>query len=187
MILVFLSFELQVNSFRMTPIQLACSLDTFNMVKLLLLYGCDLNSQTNISHPLHCYHNDDERPYFAREPLFLAATNKNVDLLKLLLKCYLRMPTRLVLSIEHLLQTSTEMQSMVRGDLKTQILDVLQNARKNPRSLMEMCRVVIRHQLGVNPRAKLDTISHLAPSQKDYICMLEELKLDSPHIYHVNW
>lgn len=177
----------QVNSFRMTPIQLACSLDTFNMVKLLLLYGCDLNSQTNISHPLHCYHNDDERPYFAREPLFLAATNKNVDLLKLLLKCYLRMPTRLVLSIEHLLQTSTEMQSMVRGDLKTQILDVLQNARKNPRSLMEMCRVVIRHQLGVNPRAKLDTISHLAPSQKDYICMLEELKLDSPHIYHVNW
>lgn len=178
----------QFNNVGITPIQLACSLDTFNMVKLLLLSGCDLNAHSNISHPLRCcYHSDDDHPHFTQEPLFLAATNKNVDLLKLLLKCYLRIPTRLVQNIEHLLQTSTEMQSMLQDDIKTQMLEVLQNARKNPRSLMEMCRVVIRHHVGVNPRAKLDTIYHLAPSQKDYICMVDELKVDSPHIYHVNW
>ena len=180
-------FDFQVNTIGITPIQMACSLDAVNMVKLLLLYGCDLTAHTKHNQLYFPHIIEDEQITFSHEPVFLATTNKNVELVKLLLKCSLRIHYQLLRNIEHLLKHCSDMQALVRGNARVQIIDILQNARKNPRSLMEICRVVIRDCLEVNPRAKLNSISYLAPSQKDYICMIDELKIESPHILHVNW
>ncbi|CAI9725691.1 ankyrin-3-like isoform X1 [Octopus vulgaris] len=177
----------QMNNVGQTAVQLACSLDSMNMVKLLLMYGCDLNAHASFPLLVHLGADDDDSPFFVQEPFYSATVNKNIDMIKLLIKCYQNIPTKTVKTIESLISTSSVISSLFTKDMKIQIAELMQKAHKYPRSLMEICRVVIRHQLGVNPRAKLDTIEKLAPSHKDYICMVEELKIDSPHIYKTGW
>ena len=157
----------------LSPVQFAIQEKCPFVVKILLKYNCDLNAHAKVRRLLKCcLLHEDRHPHFDLEPLFLALTHKDVELLHLLIKCYWKVPVETVTLLETVFQSTEDLNTHYSPVLKAQIRDLFQQTTHIPRTLQENCRSVIRETLGACPKTKVEQLP-IANKIKDYVMMDE--------------
>ena len=119
-----------------------------------------------------CLLHEDRHPHFDLEPLFLALTHKDIEIMQLLMRCYWTVPVETVTLLDTVFQSTEDLNSHYSQVLKAQIRDLFQQTTQNPRTLQENCRSVIREALGACPKNKVENLP-LANKLKDYVLMEE--------------
>ncbi|KAH3869881.1 ankyrin repeat domain-containing protein 50-like [Dreissena polymorpha] len=162
-----------INSDGQTPVQQALTENCPFVVKLLLKYNCDLHAHARVKRLYKCcLLHEDQHPHFDLEPLFVALTHKSVDLLKLLIVCYWKIPGKFIAELDNVFQTTAELNTHYSHDLKSEIREVFLLSSRFPRSLKECCRALVRERLGACPGEKVEQLP-VATMMKDYILMEE--------------
>ncbi|KAL3877486.1 hypothetical protein ACJMK2_035186 [Sinanodonta woodiana] len=174
----------------LTPVQHATEEHNFHIAKLLLKYNCDLNFHHHIKRLYRCcLKQEDQHPHFCLEPLFLALTHKDVDLIRLFINCYYTLPTNTIKMLTDVFRSTPEMSEHFSPQLKEEILNALRNATKHTRKLQEICRGAVRQILGQGIHLKVEQLP-LAIRLKSYVLMdeyfgsldsvIEEMELSHP-------
>ena len=157
----------------LSPVQFAIQEKCPFVVKLLLKYNCDLEAHAKVRRLLKCcLLHEDRHPHFDLEPLFMALTHKDIDMLQLLIKCYWKVPINTVTLLDTVFQTTEDLNSHYSVELKAQIRHLFKQSTNVPRTLEENCRAVIRETLGPCPKSKVESLP-LANKLKDYVMMEE--------------
>lgn len=157
----------------LSPVQYAIQEKCPFVVKLLLKYNCDLDAHAKVRRLMKCcLLHEDRHPHFDLEPLFLALTHKDIDMLKLLIKCYWKVPVETVSLLDTVFQTAEDLNSHYSPELKAEIQFLFRQCTNVPRTLEENCRAVIRASLGPCPEAKVEKLT-LANKLKEYVMMEE--------------
>ncbi|XP_061175209.1 ankyrin-1-like [Saccostrea echinata] len=168
-----------MNEKGMTPIMSATNENSTRVAKILIKNGCDLESHCREKKLMVCcllY--QDSHPHFELEPLFLALTHKNIELINLYLKCYSKRPGRVIKLLSNILRTSQELMTHFSAEEKKEILEIFSKSLKTPLSLQEICRCHVR-QFVRHPFLKNVETLPVASKLKDYITMEEVLSLSS--------
>lgn len=168
-----------MNEKGMTPIMVATNENSTRVAKVLIKNGCDLESHCREKKLMVCcvlY--QDSHPHFDLEPLFLALTHKNIELIKLYLMCYRKIPVKVIKILSNILRTSQELNMHFPAEEKKEILNVFSKILKFPRSLQEICRCHIRECV---KQPFLKNVPKLPVAKKimDFITMEDILSLSS--------
>lgn len=162
-----------VNMDGLSPVQFAIQEKCPFVVKLLLKYNCDLNAHAKVKRLLKCcLLHEDRHPHFDLEPLFLALTHKDIEMLQLLIKSYWKVPAETVTLLDTVFQSAQDLNSHYSPELKAQIRHLFQQCSNLPRTLQENCRAVIRETVGPFPKSKVEILP-IANKLKDYVLMEE--------------
>ena len=146
--------------------------------KILLRYGCDLDVQSKVTRLMACcIQCEDTHPHFELEPLFLALTHRNVELMTAYLKYCRNVPSAIIQNLFDVLRTSRDLVTHFPSELKQEIIMLYERALKHPRSLQEVCRAVIRESLGSVPQDKIGS-TPLADKLHNYVLMTEEINFE---------
>ncbi|XP_067672358.1 ankyrin-1-like [Haliotis asinina] len=163
----------QLSDGGLTALQAGIQENKYSVSKTLLQYGCDVDAHAKVKRLMKCcLLQDDPHPHFALEPLFLALTHKDLDLMQLLLQFYIHIPYKVIKMLNHILKQSQELRFHYSAESKKNILDFFSQALKQPRLLQEICRCNIRAVLGSWPQVKVTTLP-IANKLKNYILMTE--------------
>lgn len=168
-----------MNEKGMTPIMVASRENSTKVAKVLLKNGCDLNSHCREKKLMVCcvlY--QDSHPHFDVEPLFLTLTHKNIELMKLYLKCYRKLPVNVIKILSSILMTSRELSMHISAREKKEIVEIFSNSLKFPRSLQEICCCHIREYVKYPFLKNVQTLP-IASKLKDYIKMEDFLSISS--------
>ncbi|KAK7506161.1 hypothetical protein BaRGS_00002273 [Batillaria attramentaria] len=161
----------QLNMDGLTPLQVAATEDNFPAARCLLWLGCDIDAHAKVTTLLKCcLLNEDPHPHFALEPLFLAMTHRNIDLMRLFIDCYTHVPLRVVKLLRAILKSSRELTVQFTPDMKRELLVMFDSSIRQPRLLQDLCRRTIRECLGVLPHLKVTTLP-IGEKLKEYIVM----------------
>jgi len=164
----------QLNEKGMTPVMAALDEDSFSSVRALLQAGCDLEYQQKLRGlQICCLKQDDEHPHIGLEPLFLAMTHKNMDLMKMLLDCYRQLPRRTIHLTRMLLQKTAGLRSHFTQAQKQEIYKLYANSLSRPLTLMDSCRRIVRSCLGSPLEEKVQQLP-VADKVKRFVLMEEE-------------
>lgn len=149
------------------------------VAKVLIKNGCDLESHCREKKLMVCcvlY--QDPHPHSDLEPLFLALTHKNIELIKLYLMCYRKLPVKVIKILSNILRTSQELNMHFPAEEKKEILNVFSKIIKFPRSLQEICRSHIRECV---KQPFLKNVPKLPVAKKimDFITMEDILNISS--------
>ncbi|WAQ95402.1 Y381-like protein [Mya arenaria] len=143
------------------------------VVKLLLSYNCDLDAHARVKRLYKCcLLHEDSHPHFDLEPIFVALTHRSVEMIKLLIDCYWKVPVGYIKELEHVFFTTPELNTHYSPEIRAEIRGVFRTAIEVPRSLQGHCRAVIRKRLGPLPKEKVEKLP-LAKTLKSYIMMDE--------------
>ncbi|XP_059142708.1 ankyrin repeat domain-containing protein 50-like [Physella acuta] len=176
----------QMNEKGETPIIAALAEDNFSAVRALLQCGCDIEAHLKVKPPqICCLLHDDPHPHLGLDPLFLALTHKNMDMMKMLLQCYSVIPHRTIQVLEVLLRRAQGINTHYTPQQKKDIFDLFRVNKCTPFSLSDACRRCIRAALGSPMQQK---VTHLPVGEKvkKYILMeaefevWQEVELDMP-------
>ncbi|KAL8585022.1 hypothetical protein ACOMHN_043658 [Nucella lapillus] len=175
----------QLNLDGLTPLQVAVNEDNFAAARRLLQLGCDLDAHTKVTTLQKCCITyTDPHPHLALEPLFLALTHRNFDLIRLLFQCYAVVPFRVTRMLRAILRTSQELTVHYNADMKRDLAAIFHTHTGEPRSLQDTCRCAIRSSLGFPLTLKVKRLP-LADKLQDYISMREAFdswdKIDRQH------
>ena len=163
----------QVNVDGLTPVMFAIQEKCPFVVKLLLKYNCDLEAHVKVRRLMKCcLLHEDRHPHFDLEPLFLALTHKDVEMLQLLIKCYWTVPIHTVTLLDTVFQSAEDLNTHYSPELKAEIGFLFKQCTSVPRTLEENCRSVIRASLGPCPADKVQKLP-IASKLKDYVLMDE--------------
>ncbi|XP_076459190.1 uncharacterized protein LOC143292617 [Babylonia areolata] len=163
----------QLNLDGLTPLQVAVTEDNFSTARKLLQLGCDPDAHARVtSLQKCCLTNPDPHPHLSLEPLFLALTHRNLDLLGLLFQCYPSAPFRVTRMLKAILKTSQELTVHFDVALKRKLALLFHAHLGEPRALQDICRRVIRGRLGFPLSAKVSRLP-LACRLQDYVIMKE--------------
>ncbi|XP_035826192.1 ankyrin-3 [Aplysia californica] len=166
----------QMNEKGETPIMAALAEDSFTSARALLQWGCDLDYQHKVRGlQLCCLHQEDAHPHLGLEPLFLAMTHKNLDMLKMLLACYRSVPRRTIHLLAMLLRKTQALTVHYSEKQKADILRVFSHSLRTPFSLSDACRRCIRACLSSPLEARADALP-IARKMKSYLLMTEEFE-----------
>lgn len=160
---------LQLNIEGLTPLQVAATEDNFPAARRLLQLGCDPDAHAKVTTLQKCcLLNEDPHPHFVLEPLFLALTHRNLELLRVLLHCYATYPFRVVRMLKAVLKTSRELASHFDANMKRELASIF--STRQPMLLQDACRRKIRSRLGFPVMAKVMALP-VAEKLKDYVVM----------------
>ena len=160
---------LQLNIEGLTPLQVATTEDNFPAARRLLQLGCDPDAHAKVtSLQKCCLLNEDPHPHFALEPLFLALTHRNLELVRLLLQCYPTTPCRVIRMLKAILKTSRDLAAHFDVSMKLELVSLFNTSQ--PMSLQDVCRQKIRSCLGFPVHVKAMTLP-VAEKLKDCIVM----------------
>ncbi|XP_025083080.1 ankyrin-1-like isoform X2 [Pomacea canaliculata] len=161
----------QINSDGLTPLQVAAQEDNFPAARRLLQLGCDIDAHAKVTHLLKCcLMNEDRHPHFALEPLFLAMTHRNIELMRLFVDCYSHLPFITIRLLKGCLKTSRELLVHYSGTMKSDLLVLFTETLSQPKRLQDLARRTIRLSLGSLPHRKVTSLP-VAEKLKDYILM----------------
>lgn len=168
-----------MNEKGMTPLMVATNENSTRVAKVLIKNGCDLESHCREKKLMVCcvlY--QDSHPHFDLEPLFLALTHKNIELIKIYLMCYRKLPVRVIKILSNILRTSQELNMHFPAEEKKEILNIFSKSLKFPRTLQEICRCHIRE---IVKHPFLENLPKLPIAKKimDYITMEDVLNISS--------
>ncbi|XP_052815323.1 putative ankyrin repeat protein RF_0381 [Mya arenaria] len=162
-----------VNMDGQSPVQQALKENWPFVVKLLLSYNCDLDAHARVKRLYKCcLLHEDSHPHFDLEPIFVALTHRSVEMIKLLIDCYWKVPVGYIKELEHVFFTTPELNTHYSPEIRAEIRGVFRTAIEVPRSLQGHCRAVIRKRLGPLPKEKVEKLP-LAKTLKSYIMMDE--------------
>ncbi|KAH9502346.1 hypothetical protein Btru_073508 [Bulinus truncatus] len=164
----------QMNSKGETPVVAALAEDNFSAVKTLLQCGCNLEAHEKVKLPqICCILHEDPHPHLGLEPLFLAMTHKNLDMMKMLLQNYRVIPFKTMRILEVLLKRTQGINTHYTPKQKQDIFDLFATYTNSPLTLTDACRRCIRSCLGTSLGSK---VVHLpvADKVKSYILMTSE-------------
>lgn len=160
---------LQLNIEGLTPLQTAATEDNFPAARRLLQLGCDPDAHAKVTTLQKCcLLNEDPHPHFALEPLFLALTHRNLELLRVLLQCYPSTPFRVIHLLKAVLKTSRELASHFDTTMKRELVGIF--STRQPMALQDACRRKIRSRLGFPVHVRVKALP-VAEKLKDYIVM----------------
>lgn len=117
-----------------------------------------------------CLMHEDNHPHLALEPLFLAMTHRNIDLMRLLVDCSPHIPVRVTKILKAILKSSRDLAVHYSQEMKRQLLAFFDANINQPKSLQDICRRRIRASLGSLLHMKADALP-VGEKIKDYIVM----------------
>ncbi|KAJ8317845.1 hypothetical protein KUTeg_002936 [Tegillarca granosa] len=163
----------QINDNGLTPIMTAAKENNTKVAKLLLMNGCDLDAHAKVKRLMKCcLLHPDAHPHFDLQPLFLAMTHSNMELMQWFLHCHGNIPYDVIINLSEILLTSQEIQAQFSRASQKNLKALFEQTLSRPRKLQEICRALIREHLGSRPQHKIDRLP-VASKLKDYVLMLD--------------
>lgn len=155
----------------LTPLQVATTEDNFPAARKLLQLGCDPNAHAKVTMLLKCcLLNEDAHPHFVLEPLSVALTHRNFDLLRVLLHCYHATPVNVIRLLRSVLKSSRDLAAHFDLKMKRELATIFGMSVTQPKSLQDVCRRKIRACIGYPIQTKVVALP-VAEKLKDYVAM----------------